>query len=270
LKLQLEALGAVRPRTLLAGLEVVLAVALAAQAARLAWAVVTPLGPFGAPAAAPAPARPHADLSILARFDPFFRVSGAAAAPGASGGEAGQLVLHGVRAAGGGQGSAILSIGGTQRSVTVGEEVEPDVVLAAVGADHVILSRGGARRRLGFPTPQPGAAAAAPAAALAPAEAQPSSGPTVDPRRLLAQTTLVPRVRDGRAAGYTVYPKGGSDVLRQAGLQQGDVLLAIDGVTLTPERVSQLQDELAGASGAEIRFERGGQVMTTRIRTAAQ
>jgi len=45
LKLQLEALGAVRPRTLLAGLEVVLAVALAAQAARLAWAVLTPLGP---------------------------------------------------------------------------------------------------------------------------------------------------------------------------------------------------------------------------------
>uniref|UniRef100_UPI002FE29FC5 PDZ domain-containing protein n=1 Tax=Phenylobacterium sp. TaxID=1871053 RepID=UPI002FE29FC5 len=109
------------------------------------------------------------------------------------------------------------------------------------------------------------------AAPLAPAEAaQPSSGAAIDPRRLLAQTTLLPRVRDGRAAGYTVYPKGGADVLRQAGLQQGDVLLAVDGVTLTPERVSQLQEELAGASGAEIRFERAGQVMTTRIRMAAQ
>lgn len=245
--------------------------ALAAQSARLAWALVTPLGPFGAADVIRPVARPQADLSILARFDPFFRVSGAAGAPGGSEGEAGQLVLHGVRAAGGGRGSAILSIGGTQRSVTVGEEVEPDVVLAAVGADHVILSRGGARRRLGFPTPQPGGAPAPAAASPAPAaDPQPSSGPALDPRRLLAQTTLVPRVRDGRASGYTVYPKGGSDVLRQAGLQQGDVLLAVDGVTLTPERVSQLQEELAGASGAEIRFERGGQVMTTRIRMAAQ
>lgn len=269
MKLQLEALGAVRPRTLLAGLEVVLVVALAAQAARLAWALVTPLGPLAAAAAVQPAARPQADLSILARFDPFFRVSGPSATADAA--EAGQLVLHGVRAAGDGRGSAILSVGGTQRSVTVGEEVEPDVVLAAVGADHVILARGGARRRLGFPTPQPGSAPQPAAPSLAPAEtAQPSSGPAIDPRRLLAQTTLVPRVRDGRAAGYTVYPKGGSDLLRQAGLQQGDVLLAVDGVTLTPERVSQLQDELAGASGAEIRFERGGQVMTTRIRTAAQ
>ncbi|HVI34467.1 type II secretion system protein N [Phenylobacterium sp.] len=267
----MEALGAVRPRTLLAGLEIAFAVALAAQAARLAWALVTPVGPFGAAATVQSAARPQADLSILARFDPFFRVSGAAAGPAASGGDASQLVLHGVRAAAGGRGSAILSISGIQRSVTVGEEVEPDVVLAAVGADHVILSRGGARRRLGFPTPQPGAAVEPATASLAPAEAaQPSSGAAIDPRRLLAQTSLVPRVRDGQAAGYTVYPKGGSDVLRQAGLQQGDVLLAVDGVTLTPERVSQLQDELAGASGAEIRFERGGQVMNTRIRTAAQ
>lgn len=270
MKLQLETLGAVRPRTLLAGLEVALAVALAAQAARLAWTLVTPLGPFGAAAAPQASARARADLSILASFDPFFRVSGAASPDGASG-EGGALVLHGVRAAPGGRGSAILSIGGTQRAVAVGEEVEPDVVLAAVAGDHVILDRGGARRRLGFPTPQPGAAAPPAAASLAPAEAaQPASGAAIDPRRLLAQTSLVPRVRDGRAAGYTVYPKGGSDVLRQAGLQQGDVLLAVDGVTLTPERVSQLQEELAGASGAEIRFERAGQVMTTRIRMAAQ
>ncbi|WP_334163505.1 type II secretion system protein N, partial [Phenylobacterium sp.] len=151
----MKALGAPPPRTLLAGLEAALAVALATQAARLAWALVTPLGPFGSAAMAQAPVRPPADLSILAGFDPFFRVSGAAASPDGAGGEGGAPVLHGVRAAPGGRGSAILSIGGTQRSVAVGEEVEPDVVLAAVAADHVILSRDGARRRLGFPTPHP-------------------------------------------------------------------------------------------------------------------
>jgi general secretion pathway protein C len=144
-----------------------------------------------------------------------------------------------------------------------------------VGADHVILNRGGARQRVGVPTPQPGGAAVLPPVAALPAgpdadAAGSGGGPAIDPQRLLGQTTLVPRLRDGRPSGYTIFPRGGSDVLRQAGLQQGDVLLAIDGVALTPERVSELPQSLAASTAAEIRFERGGQTMTTRIRMAPQ
>ncbi|MCR5881099.1 hypothetical protein [Phenylobacterium sp. J367] len=76
----------------------------------------------------------------------------------------------------------------------------------------------------------------------------------------------MPRLQDGQPAGYTIFPRGGSDVLAQAGLRQGDVLLAVDGVVLTPERVSELPQTLAASTSAEIRFERGGQTMTTRVR----
>lgn len=269
LNLSLDSFGAVRPRTVLVALEAVLAVALAAQAARLVWAVVTPMGPIGrAPAHAPA-VRPAADLSVLADFDAFFRVADTGPVLVADdSGAGGGVVLYGVRAAGGGRGSAILGAGGAQRSVAVGEEVEPGLVLAAVAADHVVLSRGGARQRIGFPKPAPGTAVLPPASPAFAPPGGPASGPAVDPRRLLDQATLLPRMRNGQPSGYQVVPKGGSDLLRAAGLQSGDVLLAVDGVVLTPERVGELPKELAASTAPEIRFERGGQVMTTRLRIA--
>jgi general secretion pathway protein C len=266
LNLHLDSLRAVRPRTLLTAAEVVLTAALAVQGARLAWAVVTPQGPFGEAPRVQAPARPVADLSILASFDPFFRVASATSVSPAP--SQGGIVLYGVRA-GGARPAAILAAGGgPQKSVGVGEEVEPGLVLAEVRPDHVILRSGAARRRVSFPTPQPGAAVLPAAPTLATPAAEAGPGPAVDPRRLLAQSTLTPRMKGGQPAGYTIFPRGGSDALRQAGFQTGDVLLSVDGVALTPERVSELPQSLAASSAAEIRFERGGQILTTRIQMA--
>lgn len=267
LKLQLQTLGAVRPRRLLTAVEIALAAGLAVQAARLTWTLVAPIGPLGkAPAATPAKP-PAADLSILAQFDPFFRLP-AAAPSGDASSSGGGFTLYGVRVQPGGRGSAILAAsGGAQRFYDVGQEVEPGLVLASVAADHVVLNRGGARLRVGFPRPAPGTAVL-PMETAAPAPAASGPGPAVDLDRLLDQTTLLPRLRDGRPFGYQVAPRGGDDMLRAAGLQRGDVLLAVDGVVLTPERVSQLRQDLSEATGAEIRFERNGQVMTTNIRMA--
>jgi len=267
LRFDLQALGEVRPRSVLTALEIALVAALAVQAARLTWTLAAPTGPIGKPAAAAAPAAPRADLSILAQFDPFFRVAAGPGAAAAQPASSGGFTLYGVRALPGGRGSAILGSEGQQRFYDVGDEVEPGLMLAVVGADHVILSRGGSRQRVSFPRPAPGSVVL-PAAPAAPAPAATAEGPAVNVKRLLDQTSLVPRLRDGQAAGYQVIPRGQGDALRAAGLQRGDVLLAVDGVVLTPERVSQLQDELSQATGAELRFERNGQVMTTRIRMA--
>jgi general secretion pathway protein C len=264
-----------RPRAVLAAVEVALVVALAVQGARLVWTVAAPMGPLGQPAATRAAAAPANDLSILARFDPFFRLPQTGAGEPAT--PSGGFTLYGVRASAAGRGSAILGdSGGRQQIFDVGDEVEPGVVLAAVGRDHVMLSRGGARQRLDFPQPS-SAASAAPGAQMAavlppappppPAGAAPASA-AVDPQRLLGQAGLLPRLKDGRPDGYRVQARGGSDVLRTAGLQSGDVLLAIDGVGLTPERISELPQTLSASTEAELRFERGGQIMTTRVRMA--
>jgi general secretion pathway protein C len=267
LNLRLDGFRGVPPKRMLHAAELVLVVAIAAEAAHLTWAAVTPLSPLGA--AATVAVRPPApvDLSILARFDPFFRRADADPVQAAAGGEgaSGGPTLFGVRS--GGRGSAILAVGsGPQQIYDVGDEVAPGLLLAEVGADFVILSRGGAKQKLGFPVPEGGAAPAAYVPPVAPAAVAPAQQGGVDPKRLLDETALLPRMQDGRPNGYQVMAPAASPTLQAAGLQRGDVLLAVDGVGLTPERVGELPQTLASASEVELRFERAGQVMTKRVR----
>jgi general secretion pathway protein C len=135
-----------RRRTLLT-LEVVLVTLLGGQAARLVWTLAAPAPAVSPPAR---PLRPPVDVSVLGRFDAF----------GASGGSGrGSAIdgfrLFGVRTGGVGGGSAIIAgPDGVQKSYAVGEAVADGVTLAAVAADHVELSRGGARATLSFPVSQ--------------------------------------------------------------------------------------------------------------------
>ena len=78
-------------------------------------------------------------------------------------------------------------------------------------------------------------------------------------------------MREGRSAGYTITPRGaqGAAILARAGLQPGDVLLTIDGSELNGERMSELPQILATATHVDVTYERGGQVMNTRLRMSA-
>jgi general secretion pathway protein C len=263
-------------RTLLAGLEVVLVVLLALQAARLIWSLAEPRGAVGASQTLTARPSGATDLSILQRFDPFFRV--AAPVAGADGGSSqGDLQLYGVRSDGRGGGSAIIGgPDGRQGSFVVGEEVAPGVILRAVAADHVTLARGGASRRLDFaepsstPPPMPASAGVGTLMPPAPpAPAQESAG-AVDPKQFLAAASLTPRTVNGQTSGYRLAGRGKAEVLARAGLQDGDVLLAVEGSPLNAERLSELPELLAQSQEVELRFERGGQILTTRLRMAAR
>jgi general secretion pathway protein C len=272
--------------------EVGLVLLLALQGARLVWAAVTPVGPLGTPVLATArPVAPPTgpDLAVLERFNPFFRgqtvVVGAVAAAPVDAAQLG-LKLHGVRGAMfGDRGSAIIATpDGKQGSYGVGETIMPGIVLRAVGGDHVVLSQNGADLRLPFaefaaapppagpaPVPTPGQETPPaglrlpPPPASAPAGAIPPPSASIDPARFLAQAGLQQRPQGG---GYVLNARGRGDMLRQAGLQPGDVLLAVNGSALSgPEQLGEMATELRNAPEAEIRFERGGQVMTTRVRT---
>lgn len=266
LNLQLKGLSALRPQHLRTGLELALCAALAVQGARLVWVLSAPVGPLGQVAVSSSqPRRAQADLAILGVFDPFFR-NGAPQGAETASAAAATYALHGVRAGFGGRGSAILSVsGGPQKSLAVGEEIEPGVVLRAVAADHVILARGGAGFRVDFPALQPGAAVvpvmAPPPAPPAPGSAAASVGSAP---AIFSGVTFEPRTRPGLPTGFEI--QGGGEALRNAGLQPGDLVLSVDGAALTAERARRLPQDLAGAAGAEIRFDRNGQIMTTRIR----
>jgi general secretion pathway protein C len=271
-----------RPGRIRAGVEIALVALLAVQAGRLAWIFVAP-EPEAAVAvhAAAAPV----DASIFQRFDAFFRTGDKSSLAEAAGADSDALRLFGVRAGGPGGGSAIIGLSdGRQVSVGVGETISEGLTLASVGADFVTVSRGGSVSRLVFtetpsgappPPPPPSTAqvmappggAPAPVSAVAPAAAAPT-GLIVDPKRLMAQASLRPRMDGLRNKVFTLAARGDGAALRAAGLQSGDVILAVNGNELNSlQGLSQLSGELSGSSAAEIRFERNGQVQTTTIRT---
>ena len=273
---------AARPGRVRAGVEIALLALLAVQAGRLAWIFVA--SQPEAAVAARAEAAP-VDASIFRRFDAFFRTGDKSSLAEAAGADSDALRLFGVRAGGPDGGSAIIGLpDGRQVSVGVGETISEGLTLASVGEDFVTVSRGGSVSRLVFtetpagaatPPPPPATAqvmtptsgAPAPVPAAAPGTPAPT-GPVVDPQRLMAQASLRPRMDGLRIKGFTLAARGDGAALRAAGLQSGDVILAVNGAELNSlERLSDLGGELSGSSAAEIRFERNGRVQTTTIRT---
>lgn len=268
---------AARPLLLRRSVELVLVILLAVQGSRLIWLLIDP-GSEPSPAAVASLVVQPVDASVFERFDAFFHTGGASL----EGDEASpdQMHLFGLRSDGVGGGSAIIGMAdGRQISVGVGESVEPGVILQAVGPDFVTLSRDGSLSRLQFtevppdaappPPPPPGPQIVTPApTTAAPAGTPASTVPTVDPSRLIAQASLRPRMSGLRIKGFTLGARGDGAALRAAGLQSGDVILAVNGTELNSlDRVAGLRADLANASMAEIRFERAGQVQTTTIRT---
>jgi general secretion pathway protein C len=162
-----------RSAALLSAAELLLALLIAVQAARLVWTLATPSGPVGdwRPAATrAAPSGPE----VLRTFDPFFRLEGAAAPAVVT---ALNLKLYGVRQdQATGRGAAIIGLpDGTQRSFAVGEEILPGVTLAEVGFDGITVRRGGNPEQLFIDqsTPAPGVSPAAPRPAAAPVATPP-------------------------------------------------------------------------------------------------
>jgi general secretion pathway protein C len=149
-RLQNLSLAGIDPRRALwIAAEVALVALLAVQTARLGWILASPT-PTLIPARSTAP---DDSLAILSRFDPFFRAAPESLTIATSS----AFRLHGVRAGGGGSGSAIIGTpDGAQAPFSVGDEVAPGVRLVSVAPDHVVLSRGGVRTTLQFPAAEGG------------------------------------------------------------------------------------------------------------------
>ena len=158
---------------------------LAIQCARLAWTLVTPVGPVGdwRPATEAAPA-----TASLGSFDPFFRLSGPAGPVVVTGLN---LKLYGVRQdEASGRGSAIISTpDGRQRSFAVGDEIVPGVVLKAVDFDNVTISRGGTDEQLFMDQTPP---AQAPSSSVPAVSSPPVTSPAVAPPSVAPPSVMVP------------------------------------------------------------------------------
>ncbi|AEI65772.1 type II secretion system protein GspC [Corallococcus macrosporus] len=76
---------------------------------------------------------------------------------------------------------------------------------------------------------------------------------------LLTQARVVPAFRDGKPQGFKVFSVRKGSLYEQLGLQSGDVLRRINGVSLeTPERALEAFALLRGSPHLELDIERGG------------
>lgn len=254
------------------GLWWALAALIAALAAAILWALVTPVSPLGN--WQPASVRvmsPAARAALFASVDPFNRAQQAQAGP-ASGETvtALSLVLFGTRSTPGGQGSAIIAgADGLQKVYRVGIEVMPGVTLAEVGFDHVVLSRNGARELLYLD--QSGAAPSA-QAVVAGAPPAPGGGAPAGPLTVDAVRTglsFAPRAAGGKVVGLEVQPSGDGAAFRAAGFQPGDVVMTIAGKPVTtPGDAQALAGSLKPGASIAVTVQRGDQTLPLALTLA--
>ncbi len=246
--------------TVYTAMELLLLTLLAVQGARLAWTVLTPVGPVGEWRAESA-FRPAASSGATAfgDFDPFFRLSG----------DSGPMVvtsldlkLFGVREnRATGRGSAIIgTTDGRQQSFEVGEEIVPGVTLQAVGFDGVVITRAGTAEQLFLDQSPPATVvaperSAVPAGVPAPAAVPPAA----------SQIRFEPRMEGAEITGVVVRPAGSGDAFRAAGFAPGDVILSVNGQSIrSAEDARRLAAEIGG-SEATLQVERDGRVLSLRV-----
>lgn len=247
----------VKPVSVANILIIVLAVLLTIQVARLFWAVATPVGPLGnwrAPAVNVVPAAARA--ALFSGFDPFFRNDQPAA--GAANITALNITLFGIRAneSSGGGSAIIAGEDGVQNSYAVGEEVAPGVTLDSVAFDHVILSRGGVKESLYLDQSVPAETVNPALPTAAPSAPSEPSDVAINAETIQKSIGFAPRNEGGRVTGLVLQPRDDGTMMRIAGFQPGDILIAVNGRTVSS--AADIAAQLKPGARLSVEVERGG------------
>ncbi len=171
-----------------------------------------------------------------------------------------ELRLHGVMGTGT-DGAAIISAGaGPQRLVRVGRDVVPGVPLLAVAADHILVRESGREVRLSFAEDGQGGGTVSTAAAAA-GSRSPQRGDEASRREALEyQAALAPYRVDGRSVGFQFRTGSMPELFREAGVQDGDVVLRVGGLGLEDaDDVAGIPARIRQRGRVEIEILRDGQ-----------
>lgn len=153
-----------------------------------------------------------------------------------------------------------------ERAYAVGHDIEPDVRVAAIYPDRVVLQNGAMQRTLYL-----AGANASRGQAPAPSVVQ-RKNPVVDPDSLtddgaessdLAQEI---QVQPNRGGGYFVQNVEAGSIYDKLGIQAGDVFFTLDAARIV--KLEELSRQAAFADTEEITFEvwRNGQAMLLKYR----
>lgn len=271
-----------------------LTVMIGLQVSKLVWLLI----PLPEPAPASAPAAPQPGNSTRARaqninqltsarlFGQFQREEASAATVADAPDTNLRLKLRGILATDDAKRSRALieAANGELLSYAVGSDVPGGAKLHSIHPDRVLLSRGGRLEtlRLEKDAPIPDGSvvttAAASSARGAGSAAQILGTDTAakltdirntlleDPTKASNFLRLQPARVNGQMKGYRIYPGRDRDLFREAGLRPGDIVTAVNGISLDdPARGLQLLGDLSTASQINLQIERGGQAQSLSV-----
>ena len=165
---------------------------------------------------------------------------------------------------------------GNENFYTVGEDLPGGATLKEVHAQYIVLSRGGRFETLRLPTD---ALKVSNGVTASPTAASPGAAPGAgallqqyreqfmkDPQSLANLLQGEPYWENGRLVGYRLRPGRDPGVLEKFGIQPGDVVTAVNGVSLTdPGGRMELLRNLNDAMQLNVDLIRGGRPFSISI-----
>ncbi|NOX09967.1 MAG: type II secretion system protein GspC [Gammaproteobacteria bacterium] len=170
----------------------------------------------------------------------------------------------------------IADVKGNQLTYSIGSQLPGGAELSEVFADRVILLRNGrpetlfllkdksknmfgsSPSRTSRVKKNRGRASSAPAAVDILKDYRASL--TTNPRRLMELVQAVPETRDGQFMGFKLYPGRKPRLFGQLGLQRGDIVTSVNGITMdSPERGFSALNSLSQSEQLDLIVLRKGQ-----------
>jgi general secretion pathway protein C len=266
-----EFAGLTRRRPVIAAVEIGLVAVAAYVSSALFWVLAA--GPFldvrdgsGDFLGAGAGRAALANLEMLTQLDPFHReLAGMDAAVAGTTAETDlKIVLFGTRLAdGNNESTAIIRLENYNHTVlALGDEVSPGVRLEEINRGYVVLSRHGLREALYLHADRtPAQVPRAASGSRAMTQAETGSRSFFDDVEL-----NIRRDGDGRTSGFIVGLAPDSDLEERTGLKDGDVLVAVNGISVgnfVP--LTELHRTLRDDSGVNLVVERNGERHAIRL-----
>lgn len=271
--------------------ECALVIALALLIARIGWLIASPSNSVATYTQRPLPSPMQGaasslaiatDRTLLVRENPFQQ--GAADVVVQDVPETNlNLNLDGLRMSteGGEAGNAIIRTpDGIGKNYSVGDEILAGVTLERILSDRVIINRDGANETLMLGGRGAGLSVITDDSQISTeidpsSQAQPPETPAQPdiieaqieaPELLLTSVNAGPVRVNGAITGYRLDPLGSPDIMQQAGLAPGDVLLQINGASVTQLDTSDVIDRISSAETVDLTVNRNGSEQTIRLR----
>ena len=193
------------------------------------------------------------------------------------------LQLDGLRMSteGGGAGNAIIRTpDGRGSNFRIGDQVLPGVTLERILSDRVIINRDGADETLmlggrgaGLSVISDDSRIITDAAAVEPSTNETSNtresgeitGRLAGPDLLFGSINAGPVMTNGSVTGYRLNPIGSAEIMRQAGLEPGDVLLQINGTSVANLDMTDVIDRISSMQTAVLEINRNGSQRSVRL-----